>query len=305
MNKRTLNSTILILLFSVLAGVWVNNWNDSPDSMQYSSKLPSTVHDNLNQSPSTSGSQFTDNSLSEQSEVTGEKILLLPHTSYQQYLSDAESGSPEAQFYISAALGRCSAVSIRTEQEIDEIETIGEFSGEFIQQIKRTLRECKPLYALLGEVDINELRQAWLESSAAGGHHVAKILSLFEYPEPPDQAEALMVLYAALEQSKGNPILEEKSYAAALKFYSIYIEPSNISYGAVDHRRSNDRNAWDYLACQKSITCDIDEFTNLVGEHFYEYEVSEMVARASEISAAIIGMQWEKLGLESDDGDIK
>jgi hypothetical protein len=223
------------------------------------------------------------------------------HIEYNKYLPSAESGSPDSQLMISLILEICSSISFKNIEDIEKVGAEGNWSEEFILEASQNFEPCSGLYKQLDGIDLNELRQAWLEEAAESGHALANLKSHFDYPGLPDKKIVLPLLYASLKLAKDNELYKGLAYKYAQRYYADFIEPQYFSNGDFEEgsaSRGADRDAWDYLVCKQSTDCNIEYFEGIVTQYYTPLELAEMKSRAKEITNAIAKENWEVLSLK-------
>jgi len=210
----------------------------------------------------------------------------------------------ESQIHIFLILEECSQQSFRTVEEIDFIDNEGKYPADIINELRLRQDNCKEIYNELDGINLKERGHAWLETAAEDGNAVAKLLSLYEYPEEPLATEALPLIYNAFDSLDNNSVFSGKVYDIAGRYYSDHVEPSVIDLANIDernYRRGVDSEAWSYLQCEHSQSCDSAEYLAEFQKYFYEYEIESMIDRSLEIREAIKNREWDSLGLEIND----
>ena len=218
---------------------------------------------------------------------------------YKAHLDN--SSEPSAQLGLFLILKECSQYPSRTPEELNAIELDEHISIDVAAELRANFEKCQEIYEFLGDIDIRERGLAWLESAADGGHPVAKLLSIHEYPEPPPLDISAPLIYEAFQYSGNDPTLLEEVYWVALKHYRYHIEPTVVDYTKLDennYRRGVNSDAWSYLDCEHSKSCDIKAYLDRYDQYFYPYDKTAMIERATELKRHIQAQRWSDLGLE-------
>lgn len=211
-------------------------------------------------------------------------MALTPIDAYNKYIESAESGNAKDQYYIGAILRRCQG-SVITPEKIDRIAGTGRFDNNFINSMKETMNQCKDLWKLVGEKDIDELRQAWIQEAADNGLTLAKLRMMFELPVVPPEKNMLPMIYKAFEESEGNVFLTSEAYRVT-SMYMANVFPD---------WRGFDRDAWEYLRCQKTYNCNSEATIELYSQHYHKHEVEMIIKKSEEYSNLVSNRMWEEL----------
>ncbi|MCK7596953.1 hypothetical protein M0G74_06665 [Microbulbifer sp. CAU 1566] len=223
-----------------------------------------------------------------------------PDVAYRQFIEQAERGESRAQLVLSVILDRCSHSSVRSREQLDELQARGDLSAEMLAEYSVILDKCSALYELLGEHDINALQAFWL-NEAAGELTVARVAYTLSETNTQYSPDLYQLLQTGLSDAKGDWLQERSIRQSASTFFTLFIEPSSVDLTMGDpgyYRRAEDSLAWQYLGCEASVHCDLQVFEAQVSDHFYEYEVSTMLKRAEELDRAITEGDWSQLGLQ-------
>jgi len=187
-----------------------------------------------------------------------------------------------------------------SEEQIDKLEILGT-SQDLVQSVRDKFSKCKGLFEYLGsDVNYRELSSEWLEDAAISGNAVAELLSLYRYPDPPDQEEVKPALYKALAYAQNNKALKGVVYQRAWKLHlgsdTVLNAPEPDPY-ADDFSRGLTQNSWFFLYCQYDENCDFAAESEAYLIHLYPIEYEEILAAAKALEKAIENQEWEKTGL--------
>lgn len=223
-----------------------------------------------------------------------------PHLAYLQFLDRAKAGDASAQLKLTEVLERCRYSSVKTPEKLARLEARGDLPAEMLAHYKAKLDECGGLYSLLSEYDLDSLWALWMEA-ASEKLPVAKVALSLASLEVEYSDELYQQLQAGIEGAKGDWIQERLARKMAFSFFRQFVEPIQYDDSIVDsgyYIRGEDSLAWEYLECTNSVDCDVNEFRQRASDHYYEYQVSDMVKRAGELDRALKEGDWERLGLK-------
>lgn len=209
-----------------------------------------------------------------------------------------QSSLPKAQYSLYKLLNKCTATSARTQDQLEELITqLDHGAGTEVREI---YEQCSEIYLHLKDVDIKERSLAWLESAADEGYPLAKVQSLYAYPELPSQAEMLPLLYESLRQSNDNPELRGDIYTNALYYYADYLDVQPDAQGGDPYYRPQnlERDAWEYLSCFHTETCNHQELIEMLEKDVGYHEATEVLQIAASIEKHIHSGDFKKLNLD-------
>lgn len=218
---------------------------------------------------------------------------------YRKYEKNQEASN--SQLNISLILGVCGNYSARSYEDVDRIVLMIENDHDAIAELRANYEKCAEVYEILGDVDLEERSKAWLESAASAGNPVARLVSLYSYPESPRPKDVLPILYDSFIYIESNPEFKKPVYETALRYFIDNIEPMLVDVSEIslsNYRRGPLSDAWQYLNCKHSWECDLSDFIDLYERYYFPAEIEEMRAKAAEIELAIREKNWEGLGLE-------
>ena len=228
---------------------------------------------------------------------SGEQAIALLDQ-YDKFLARAEF-SPQARYYLSDVLDRCLPIDVRNQQDLSALRSSGTLPADVMAYLEEKLARCEGIYSRFApEDDLSARRDAWVQSAADDGLEVAKAHSMLSYPEPSQAGEILPHLYGALRDSYRDPVLRERTLYLIQRYYAMFKDPQidgTAAYGTA--YRGDARNAWDYLACKHTRSCDLELFINKMSEFFYAHELEVMKSKALEYESAIAEGNWAALDL--------
>lgn len=233
-------------------------------------------------------------------EFDGSTTLL---ESYEHFMAMSES--PRARLGLYETLNQCGGFgSVRSVEEFDKLVTSDSNLNEAtVDRVRKKFLGCLPLLQRLGDVDLRERASAWIASAADQGYPVAILISAYEYPSIPRLEDVLPSVYESLALAEDDPSISGRVYELVLYVYGDFIDSQakeivtrTSSYEIA--RSDTERDAWEYLACEKQPTCKIEEFLDLFDRHFKPYQKDAMIKRASELQSHIRRGEWEQLGLD-------
>ena len=216
------------------------------------------------------------------------------------------SDDPKSQIAMYDISLGCEQIDDITYEYLDEIEGDEEVTHEYALQLRKEFSDCQSLKEYLGGISFKEYGHAWLET-AADTHSVAKLLSLYEYPEEPNPNDVLPLLYESFALTSNDPLLEDKVFNAALNYFRNNIEPTLIDVSKIDetnYRRGTVSDAWDYLVCEKSINCDLNQHLAMYQKYFSDTEKDLMIDKANELITYINNENWDSLGLDMPEAKL-
>lgn len=233
-------------------------------------------------------------------EFDGSTTLL---KSYEHFMAMSES--PRARLGLYETLKQCDGFgSVRSVEEFDKLVTSDSNLNEAtVDRVRKKFLDCLPLLQRLGDVDLRERASAWIASAADQGYPVATLISAYEYPSVPRLEDVLPSVYESLALAEDDPTISGRVYELVVYVYSDFIDPQAKEIGTRTSsyeiaRSDTERDAWEYLACEKQPTCKIEEFLDLFDRHFKPYQKDAMIKRASELRSHIRRGEWEQLGLD-------
>ena len=207
--------------------------------------------------------------------------------------------TPQAKLDLALLLRSCSQSTPSVIANIDELDTLPNINVDRLQKIKsdliRDYNRCEGLYDYLPNANFRELSLAWIEDSAEEGHPVARLESLYRYPDLPLVEEVLPLIYESFELAETEPKLLENIYFSLLSHHSDNID-NKVNHD--NHLLSSNRDAWDYLACLNTSLCDVDELVTGFQGVYHQHEVGTIVERATQLQAHIDNRNWEALDLD-------
>ena len=222
---------------------------------------------------------------------------LLPHEEYAQYIGLAnDHRDPRAMYMVSKALKRCKWRRYPGDDYIESL-ALKDVSQKQIRDLRKNLEDCRQLYDILGDLDLFELRDAWLVSAADEGDVFARLELGLHYQSNRTAAQIEADIYESLEESSGDNFLRERSLHSILFYRSKYVDPFPAE-SALDGTEVLERYSWDYLHCAVSATCDAEWMDQALRDAGYaESTIDEIKQHASSLQAAIDRGDWSALGL--------
>lgn len=203
----------------------------------------------------------------------------LPGRLYAKYKDEANSGDLHAQYVLMTVLDACLR-GPRTAEKLAELKGSG-LADETLQATEARFRRCQPLYEAVPQIeDEYNRRYAALRSS----QHP---LILVKKRQVPLSEKRRLVLNAVSERYP-EPYLYADAYLEAAILYREYPEVLDLPR----------EEAWLLLYCEASLACDGPkerEYLRTVKYHAHEY--AEIIARYTEINAAIRRQDWAALEL--------
>ena len=216
-------------------------------------------------------------------------------TLYQEHET---ANTPHSKLKLAGILETCSRYSSEAVAALDRIDEFVNPHSEGIQKLVADLidghKKCKSVYEYLPNENFKELSLAWLEFSAEARHPVAKLRSLYNYPDLPLPKNVLPLIYESFELAETEPGLLEDIYMSLLSYHS-----DNIDDQFNEQRLTLNRDAWDYLACLNTNFCEASTFIsqNKDSFHLHDYEANAVIERATELQNHIDNHNWDALEL--------
>lgn len=285
-----------------------NNGRDSFEVTAYRQEMPMGTEPATSLTPTVTGTALR------QEQTTSEVSALDPEDkdwptliydqslekSYSELEPAASAGDKNAMFYLSEVVGQCKGLAQRSRAELEQVRD--QLDTTTYHHYESIFERCEGLYKTLGDVSLNELRQAWVESAAAEGHTVSKLTSLVEYPETPPAEEVVPLIYEAFVTSRGDALALSLTYNAAAFAYRAYSEPAVDAQARALGVQSLDKLdatgiAWDYLACSHTRACDTAELEGILTDQFGLAATIEMKSGADQLDGYITAQNWGMLGL--------
>ena len=100
-----------------------------------------------------------------------------------------------------------------------------------------------------------------------------------------------------------DPGVGGRVYGLVLNVYSDHIDPQAGTVGSASEYivySDPQRDAWEYLACQKSEQCNLSEFVALFDQHFKTFQRQEMIDRAKACKKASVMLNGKNLVSSGD-----
>lgn len=198
-----------------------------------------------------------------------------PFELYLDNIAAAQDGDVEAQYQVLRALRECDDI-YRSEEQIRELASRSSESHA-VQALRYRLGRCTEMHDLFDNEELAAQRKHWYQAALANGHPIVRSEYLLLYTD--NVVDARETLAIALTSG----------HHEAISLAAIYV--SKIS-GTVDPLASL---PWEYLACEKNPGCSVDSITGLLGDHFHQHDIDDLLRKVDVIKAHLASRDFNSL----------
>ncbi|WP_317932556.1 hypothetical protein [Halioxenophilus sp. WMMB6] len=231
---------------------------------------------------------------------------------YDVLIIGAEQGVGDAQYLLSEVFLECSRVV--DDELLEKIKNSPDLPDEYYQELLSNKNICDGFEAYAASKSVaKETGLAWLVDSASNGNPLSKLeLNMTVYSRevknnPKLKEETRLLVYAALEHSKDNPVLMKRAVWQGVRYFSRYVESQTIkSQQGLDfsdvvsegYNRGATSEAWRLISCSYTTSCNMSDQWEMLKASYYEYEVNEIRNAAINMTKAIRNSEWDVLALK-------
>jgi hypothetical protein len=275
----------LALLLGLLAAIYVasdypgNGFRDPPPQRIATANTGQLSRDPATNRAGTAAPDAADELAAAQPSPAAESDGFLPDHLYATYQDEANRGNLHAQYVLMTVLESCLR-GPKTAEKVAELKASG-LADDVLHDIEARFERCQALYRAVPQLE-QEYRRHY--DAVTSGKHPLILAKQRQIP----LSEKRRLVLNAISERYPEPYLYADAYLEAALLYREYPE-------ALDTPREE---AWLLLYCEASLSCDgrkEREYLRTVKYHAHEYQ--EVIARYSEISAAIRRQDWAALGL--------